>query len=878
SGLLGLFELPQEGRWLQRIGNLLLLLGVAVLSGHLLDQPRLYFDFTDIGLSPGMSVLSAVLFVLLGLALRLLGLVPAMVVPSGAPGASHYRKTSISRRLSWQFLLIVLIPVLFVSSLIYNSNKAVLQRTIEGSSRLLAEKTAQQIARLLKDHIHEARHFAAMAQIKDAVRTANAAYQGQPEEAVAARMRRLDEEWIAAKGRTALAAAILENSLSQVLAGFLAVDPQRYGEIFVTDRQGAVIAMTKTLSDYYQADEQWWQESLDAVGDEPFLDDRGLDQSTNVIVVGIGLPIIDQGEVIGVLKINYRLGELQALLAQHQHQQQQQQTNEILLLRSSGEVVVQFNARPDHMHRPGMQEQQWLQSGRSGMGRIDDDHEPYLMAYAPVPLELHRRIIVPGARPGISGERWLPSSWSVMLGLNEQVLYAPLVSILEISNVVVFISLLVAGLISVATARSLSRPILALRKGAQAVAAGDLDQRLKVCSLDEIGDLAADFNLMTERLKATLASREELNREIKRRKHFEHQLRESEARAYAIINNATDGIITAGADGMIQSFSPAAEAIFGYSADEVIGKNLGILMPPPDDEWHDIYIQRHLETGSSRLVGHSREVIARRKDGGLFPADITLGEARIGSDILFIGIIRDITERKQAEALLLDAKIKAEQANLAKSQFLAAMSHELRTPLNAIIGYSELLKEQSEDACQSEIVADLEKIKNAGQQLLVLVNDILDLSRIEAGKMAAEWQLFSLPALVEELCSLMRPTVEQNGNKFSVTIAQDVQEMLSDPTKLRQILLNLLSNAAKFTQQGEVSLEVRQETDSKGEWMVFQLSDTGIGIDKAQIGSIFQSFEQADRSTTRRYGGSGLGLAISREYCHLLGGRIDVQS
>lgn len=250
----------------------------------------------------------------------------------------------------------------------------------------------------------------------------------------------------------------------------------------------------------------------------------------------------------------------------------------------------------------------------------------------------------------------------------------------------------------------------------------------------------------------------------------------------------------------------------------------------------------------------------------------------IGNANLYSTVQQELVERKNAETALALARDEAVRANRAKSIFLANMSHELRTPLNAIIGYSEILQEEAQDLNQPELVTDLRKIHTAGRHLLSLINDILDLSKIEAGKMSLDRTEFEVAALIHDILATLHPLAEKNRNTLVYQARNAPGKMTSDPTKLRQVLFNLLSNACKFTEAGQIVLTVERQTQASADWLCFTVHDTGIGLTTEQMEIIFQAFTQADSSTTRKYGGTGLGLTISRHFCQMMGGEIDVTS
>ncbi|MEM9632470.1 MAG: PAS domain S-box protein [Pseudomonadota bacterium] len=363
--------------------------------------------------------------------------------------------------------------------------------------------------------------------------------------------------------------------------------------------------------------------------------------------------------------------------------------------------------------------------------------------------------------------------------------------------------------------------------------------------------------------------------ELKKR---EEELRRSEDLLRNVVDASFDGVIVMNGEGTVLDFSPAAEEVFGWTASEIVGRKMSeFIIPHKYRVAHDDGLKKFLKTGEGPVLGKRFEIEGLHKHGHEIIVELAIRNTRGAEGPLFLGYVRDITERKAADAALRVAKEKAEAANEAKAKFLAMMSHEIRTPMNGVLGILSLLRDTDLDPSQAAYV---KTARESGRSLLELINDILDYSKLEAGRMDLEHVPFRLKGLVKSVLDLFLPTAQNKGIELFLNYPDDVpRRVIGDAGRLRQVILNLVSNAIKFTELGSVEITVSIEKDDPAcPTFLFSIKDTGIGIAKDKHDALFGEFVTVDSSFTKKQGGTGLGLAICNQIAHLMNGQITLES
>ena len=452
--------------------------------------------------------------------------------------------------------------------------------------------------------------------------------------------------------------------------------------------------------------------------------------------------------------------------------------------------------------------------------------------------------------------------WDLTISQLDTLLQTRIDGLVQQKNITIIVTALVLAAVVylwIAFYLAVMRTVSSLEAASQRMVSGDMASEIQLDNRDELGQIVKAFNGIASALVSASAYRQ------------------------AVVDNAADGILTTDEKGNIDSFNPAAARIFGYGAHEVMGKKLSMLVPIANDEMFAAFGSQGFSTSSKR-----REAEGWRKDGSAFPLDLAVTDTALGGKHVFIALLRDITELKQAEEAMRQAKETAEAASQMKGTFLANVSHELRTPLTSVLGFAKIIKKRLDEVIFPAVPTDDKKIERAvtqvntnvdiiiaeGERLTSLINNVLDLAKIEAGKIEWNMQPISIQEIIDRAVAATSSLFETKPFKLTVDVQDGIPQTIGDHDRLLQVVINLISNASKFTDEGGITVRVWRDDSN----VLVSVTDTGMGIAQSDYDKVFEQFVQVGDTLTNKPKGTGLGLPISKQIVEHHGGKMWVES
>ncbi|MET0012353.1 MAG: ATP-binding protein [Sedimenticola sp.] len=780
---------------------------------------------------------------------------------------------SIKKRIFFALILLSLLPLALISLLTAFIGEEALKQIIARHYTAITQEKADAITRILDDRINETRLLAQHPAVVAAVQNANRQYLDRDPDELMAAILVHDKAWISNKGDTDKAREVAAHTLSSTLKAIQQRRPEEYGEMFVTDRLGATVAMTKTLSDYYQADEYWWK-SGSKLGDRgAFFDDRGYDETVKSIVVGATVPIRDSSGVIGVFKINYKVKSILGIITR-----KNADSEEIIgLARSFGDLVV--SSRPEDKMALIQHEEEMKAMPAGGWWEDKHGEAGFLGAHAPVGHSFYARV-TKGALKGVSGETSREISWYVISELDERIAFESLDILRRTALGLAVAALLLAALLGVLLTRSITGPLEILGRGAKSIGSGALDHRINLHQKDEFGNLAETFDNMAKRLQETLASRDDLNREIDERKRAEEESNRLRNYLNDVINAMPSIMVGVDSAGHVVHWNHQAAEHTGVCEEEAIGKRVDELLPLIPEaidniQWaEDIGVPVILE---KQPYKRGRETLF---------AEITiypLTAAGIEGSMIRID---DVTKRVRIEDMMVQTEKMLSVGGLA-----AGMAHEINNPLGGMLqGLQNIRRRLSPELeknkqCASELGIDLDQLQHylekreifrlmesmsqSGDRAGDIVNNMLRFSR----KSEEGFEKVDLVDLIDRTLELAAVDYDMK-KKYdfrSIEIARDYEAdlppLLCNPGEIQQVILNLLRNAAQAIYEhprkhAAAKIDIRAWKED--ERILIQVEDNGPGMDKEICNRVFEPFY-----TTKPPGqGTGLGLSVSYYIVH----------
>ena len=746
-------------------------------------------------------------------------------------------------------LATILTTVLLLSATAYVWGKTLLRGFIVNDRREMASLMASSVANILNEEVSEVEAYLSSQFWIGEVQAANESYRDMGEGKIREELLKEDKRWVDAGEDDPQIGRYLNTPLSLRLRRLEKTVPA-LGEIFLTDRYGGLVAASRRTTDFYQADEGWWIKAYNNGAGDIFVGDLEEDKSAGVTSVTLAVPVRDDaGKVIGVCKAVLSAYKLFAPIREFKIGD----TGHAVLVDKEGYIISHVGV-----------ECKILKIGEGkDVERIMEGKEKGVIIQSP---HIHSEKIF---MVGEEIKKSPVAGWSIFVDQEVNEVFMAVRKLYEYSLIVMVVFMVIAIPAAYLIGGSIVSPVEELNAASRRFAAGDLDYRINSGREDEIGELARAMDTMAGQLKGTYVSIDRLQKEITVRKNAETALRDSEARYKTIYESSKDAVMTLIPYGKFLGGNPATIDMFGCSGElEFIRQAPWDISPEyqPDGrkslEKANEMMRITVESGSNFF-----EWQHKRLNGEEFPATVLLTRMRIGGEMILQATVRDITDQKRAEKVLMET-IKL------KSDFTSMVSHELRTPLTAIREGIEMVRDGSMGRVNHEQKDFLDTAKRNVDRLTRLINDVLDFSRIEAGKMEMPLDENDISWAINEVVSVQKAHAAEKGIYLEQAVKKDIPKARFNFDRIVQVITNLVNNALKFTGKGGIT--VSADTD-QGRIRV-TVEDTGEGIRQEDIGKVFEEFRQLEDKNTRKTGGAGLGLAISKRIIEKHGGDIWIES
>jgi len=806
------------------------------------------------------------------------------------PGELH--KKGLRTKIVLAMLIVGFIPVLVGLVITYWNGTFRLRESMGENFQGLGREAARKTDLVIEREIEGKKHLSITTDIRLVIETSNQAYRGLTEQTTQDRLAKLKNQW---EGQDhGLKENILLSNASVLLRNYMVTKGVKYIAFFVTDEKGAVVASVNGFPDYIHSQEAWWKEAYNDGLGKVYIGDLYFSEKAQAWAINIAVPVIDEEKrkAIGILAVFH---DVRTLLQPSIHDIRFGETGHAMLIDSSGRVLTcpvmpTGSMLQDKMlvsnvisSTPG-----WVMARDDGHGGIDS-----IIGFAPT-LETSEITM------NSTGKKW-----HSFIRQDPKELYAPINSLLLSVSFSGIILIGFVAVMGVFLSKRLARPIQILHEGAEEIGKGNLDVKLNIRTNDEIEQLANEFNRMAEKLKESYSTLEQkvaertrqltalniiattTNRSLELQEILENTLDkilevlQFQAGAIRLLNPAQDKLVLKVSRGLSPDFVQKYKEIDPRDmiAGQVATSGFPVII---EDSQRMPYSESPIfKMGFVSLVAiplKTKDKVvgtltgASRVARSFTPQDLELLTS-IGNQLSIA--IENATLYTQTRAVVEQLK----EADRFKSEFLSNISHELRAPLTSIIGYSELLLDQITGELNRRQQEYIANIQGSGTHLLEIINNLLDLSKIRAGKMETHFGEFSMRNLISGCIKAVTPLAAKKGQDLEARIEEGSLMINADEIKVKQILLNLLSNAIKFTHHGgSIAVEAHSSTLDEQPAIEVSVIDTGIGIKQEDLPKVFEEFKQADSSYTRQYPGTGLGLPIAKRFVEMHGGQIKVES